>query len=390
MKQDRDILLLGRPDHSLQIYSALERQDELSFLFITFKVLPKWLKKFIKHKKIQFLGKNVKIGKLQTFIHLCKFKFGFSFAQNWSETNKLGPVFKKASKKSKFKIIHHWLDYAKDDIMKYHKENPDTILIRDIHMPSFQAVYEIMKEPAEKYGLDISEYENQKESQLQALDREQCFIVPSKYVLDTYKRYLPDKTFYTVSYGISKFSGYKKREHIKEPHKFRFVYVGRVSVEKGCDIMFEFFNKHPELELHIYGPKVDGQKDIFNKLMSSNIVYHGSVAKSILQNELNKYDIGIHLSRFDAYGLGLGEILGCGVPVIVSKHTGIETDVRENRLGLVTDNSFDDIEDKVRQLTNIRVYNEFLDSVHRYVNSSPKSYGEKMVEFYLKLIDSKN
>lgn len=40
-----DILLVARPDHSLNIYHALNKDTNLTFKYIVFKVFPKWVKK---------------------------------------------------------------------------------------------------------------------------------------------------------------------------------------------------------------------------------------------------------------------------------------------------------------------------------------------------------
>lgn len=40
MKKKLDVLLVARPDHSMQIYKALCNQEKISFRYITFKVVP--------------------------------------------------------------------------------------------------------------------------------------------------------------------------------------------------------------------------------------------------------------------------------------------------------------------------------------------------------------
>lgn len=388
MKKLKDILIVGRPDHSLQIYDSLCHQKKLSFLFITFKVLPTWLRKLITNKKIRYVGRNSKISIWLTLINICRFSFNFSFAKNWDEANKLGPLLKKALKKADFKIVHYWLNYADKDITNYLKLNKNVIGIKDIHMPSFLCVYQSMKEVSKKYNLDISNYKNEWEIQKKELKGVKNVLVPSRYVLNSYKEYFPEINFYLVSYGITVWKNYKKKSHITENHKFKFVYVGRISLEKGCDILFEYFGRHPEYELHVFGSMVESQKTILQPMKTSNIIFHGVIPKSQLQKEITNYDIGIHLSRFDAYSLGVGEIIGCGIPVIVSNTTGNEEDVLNFGLGVVTDNSVEDIEKKVKNITNINIYNSFVESIDRYIQNDSTPFGDKMVEFYEKLIKS--
>ena len=55
-KQKIDILLLARPDHSLNIYQSLEDNDDLKFHFLTFRVLKKFWA-FCGFKKVSYVNK---------------------------------------------------------------------------------------------------------------------------------------------------------------------------------------------------------------------------------------------------------------------------------------------------------------------------------------------
>lgn len=45
MIKNKDILLVARPDHSIQIYRALQNHSELKSYYITFKVVKDFVKK---------------------------------------------------------------------------------------------------------------------------------------------------------------------------------------------------------------------------------------------------------------------------------------------------------------------------------------------------------
>ena len=168
----------------------------------------------------------------------------------------------------------------------------------------------------------------------------------------------------------------------------KFIYIGRVSIEKGCDILLSIFRRNPEYELHIYGGIWQQQRKIFEPYFSyGNIYYHGPVSKEDLRKEIVKCDVGIHLSRFDAYSLAVGEIIGCGVPVIVSETTGIKDEVRNNGFGLVTNLDFYEIEKSIEKMSDLKFYSQCIDNIDKYIKSNPKSFGEKMVDEYKKILE---
>lgn len=388
MKPEKDVLLVGRPDHSMLIYEALQYQNELSYNFITFKVLPRWLRPLTKNISVQYVGKNVHISWRATFINVCKYVFHLKIADKWKERSMLGKAFMKLVKRNSFRIIHYWSTYASDIIEDYAAKHPEIITLKDIYMPSYATVYEAMKDICDKYNLAslANQYKDRIDIQADELKNVQTIIVPSQYVLESYKRLFPHKKYLVTSYGVSIAKGYIQKKHITPDHKFKFVYAGRISLEKGADLLLAYFAAHPEFELHVFGNFVESQKHIFEQWFTPNIIFHGNIPKFKLQEEIMKYDIGIHLSRFDAYSLAVGEIIGCGLPVIVSGSTGNEDDIRKYHWGYVTDNTPSDIDACICRITDAPNYNSLLSSIHRYLASYQKSYGEKIVTLYKSLI----
>lgn len=385
MKKKLDVLLVARPDHSLSIYHALNKDVNLTFKFIVFKVFPKWVKKIVRLKKMVTLGKNVIICYKLSIINICKYFLHLNFAQNWDETTVLDKRAGKLLSKTDVKLIHYWPEFGNSEILKYKDKYPNVFTIADIHMPYPSIVFQEMIPVYEKYGIDpyrTELYILSKEHK-DLLNGEDTILVPSKYVEDTYRRVYPNIKCYTLSYGITRSNYYTKKNG---PVK-NFVYAGRISLEKGSDLLFEYFANHPEVNLHIYGSIVNEQKHLFQKYINlKNIIFHGHVPKVELQKELSQYDAGIHLSRFDAYSLAVGEMIGVGLPVIVSDKTGNKDDVEKFGWGVVTSLNSKDIERKIRQLTDINSYEKYIDSICNYVNNNHLNYGDKAVAFYKKIL----
>lgn len=389
MKKNIDVLLIARPDHSIQIYKALCIQKKLSFYYITFKVVHAFVKYIFPYKKLQTVTKRCCIDIRATIIQVFKKTFNFKFAQNWQTDNMLSNTSKHFLKKNNIKIIHYWPEYASRTMNEYILKNTKTIVLADMYMPNPIAILDEMKPIYQKYGLDdgtnnwLYEYAKKMEEHFASVKN---IVVASTYVRDTMKLSFPDKNYIIVPYGITISPTYTKKRELKKSKKF--IYIGRVSIEKGCDILLSIFRRNPEYELHIYGGIWQQQRKIFEPYFSyGNIYYHGTVSKEDLRKEIVKCDVGIHLSRFDAYSLAVGEIIGCGVPVIVSETTGIKDEVRNNGFGLVTNLDFYEIEKSIEKMSDLKFYSQCIDNIDKYIKSNPKSFGEKMVDEYKKLLE---
>lgn len=389
MKKNIDVLLIARPDHSIQIYKALCIQKKLSFYYITFKVVQAFVKYIFPYKKLQTVTKRCRIDIRATIIQVFKKTFNFKFAQNWQTDNMLSNTSKHFLKKNNIKIVHYWPEYASRTMNEYILKNTKTIVLADMYMPNPIAILNEMKPIYQKYGLDdgtnnwLYEYAEKMEEHFASVKN---IVVASTYVRDTMKLSFPDKNYIIVPYGITISPTYTKKRELKKSKKF--IYIGRVSIEKGCDILLSIFRRNPEYELHIYGGIWQQQRRIFEPYFSyGNIYYHGTVSKEDLRKEIVKCDVGIHLSRFDAYSLAVGEIIGCGVPVIVSETTGIKDEVRNNGFGLVTNLDFYEIEKSIEKMSDLKFYSQCIDNIDKYIKSNPKSFGEKMVDEYIKLLE---
>lgn len=389
MKKNIDVLLIARPDHSIQIYKALCIQKKLSFYYITFKVVHAFVKYIFPYKKLQTVTKRCCIDIRATIIQVFKKTFNFKFAQNWQTDNMLSNTSKHFLKKNNIKIVHYWPEYASRTMNEYILKNTKTIVLADMYMPNPIAILNEMKPIYQKYGLDdgtnnwLYEYAEKMEEHFASVKN---IVVASTYVRDTMKLSFPDKNYIIVPYGITISPTYTKKRELKKSKKF--IYIGRVSIEKGCDILLSIFRRNPEYELHIYGGIWQQQRKIFEPYFSyGNIYYHGTVSKEDLRKEIVKCDVGIHLSRFDAYSLAVGEIIGCGVPVIVSETTGIKDEVRNNGFGLVTNLDFYEIEKSIEKMSDLKFYSQCIDNIDKYIKSNPKSFGEKMVDEYKKILE---
>ena len=206
MKKNIDVLLIARPDHSIQIYKALCIQKKLSFYYITFKVVHAFVKYIFPYKKLQTVTKRCCIDIRATIIQVFKKTFNFKFAQNWQTDNMLSNTSKHFLKKNNIKIVHYWPEYASRTMNEYILKNAKTIVLADMYMPNPIAILNEMKPIYQKYGLDdgtnnwLYEYAEKMEEHFASVKN---IVVASTYVRDTMKLSFPDKNYIIVPYGIT-------------------------------------------------------------------------------------------------------------------------------------------------------------------------------------------
>lgn len=378
-----DVLLIARPDHSVQIYEYLTKQNKLSFWFVTFKAMHYRLRSIFRSSKILFLRNNVTISVTATIKNILKYKYRCLWFKRINEETSLDNEVEHLLKTTKCKIVHYWPEYCHLSVEKYKEQ---LFAIADVHMPNALIIREEMRALYAHYNIPIGNNFLDKAAigTIKELLNANNIIVPSTYVKDTFKVIFPNKNYYVVPYGITISNNY----YIKYLDSITsFVYAGTISIEKGCDILCECFSKLKNYDIHLYGHIPSTQSFIFDKYkVFSNIYFHGSVPKKLLQNEIRNYHVGIHLSRFDAYSLAVGEIIGSGLPVIVSKNTGNADDIIKYNWGLVTSLEMEEVLSNIALITKPNIYNNFCSSIDKYIKTEYVPYGERMVHFYEQII----
>jgi glycosyltransferase involved in cell wall biosynthesis len=110
-------------------------------------------------------------------------------------------------------------------------------------------------------------------------------------------------------------------DDILKPEVFRddknFLFIGRLSKEKGVEVMIEAFNKMPNIKLDIIG-----NGDLFEYLQNKankNIIFHGAKDKGFIKEKLNQVKALIFPSIwYEGLPNTLIEAFSAGTPVIAS------------------------------------------------------------------------
>lgn len=386
--KDKDVLIIARPDQSYNIYKELEK-SELAFTYMVFKFLPKWLNNLLAKGKLREIGKNCSLCWSMTLINTLHYNLKWNWLSKIPEDKVYQPHIRRYLWFNKPKLIHYWPEYC-TELIKEYKENNTVKTVAEIVFLNEQFVLEEVGPFMESYGLlnNLDYIKKNLQITKRVMEIESNFLVPSQLVADTFRKYYPDKNYHIISYGIPVLPSYKKKKHVHHSSEIvNFVYAGKISIEKGCDLVCQYFCNHPEKHIHLYGKIHDNELHIFEQYKHyKNIVFCGSVPKVQLQGLLIQYDAGIHLSRFDSFSLAVAEVIGCGVPVIVSNRTGICSDVEKINAGVVTQLDKDSIENSIDLFCNPVNYNKYIDSIDNYINTPHKTYGDNIVDLYRSLI----
>lgn len=383
-----DLLLIARPDHSYKIYQGLKNSD-VRFKYFSFKLFPVWFRHIIKHKKMRTVEGGASICNLLSLVSVLKHNLRVGLFQKVSEYEIFEKFIHRKLKHSEGKIVHYWPCFSYKAIKAYKEKHKEAITIAEIYFPCHQWVLDEVGPMLEElgYGRNLSYIYKEAKMYEETMKFEQNFMVPSEFVAETYRKYYPNKNYIVLPYGVFKSPSYKKKDYILKGHKFKFVYVGRISIEKGCDILLRFFQKHTEYELIVIGSVLESEVKFFNQYKDfPNITFMGLVPNAEVPNIAAKCDIGIHLSRFDAYSLAVGEVIGSGLPVIVSSETGNCSDVEKNRWGYVTTLDEESIGNAIKKITNIDNYNSCVDNIDKYFNENHSTYSQQIVALYKSIL----
>lgn len=226
-----------------------------------------------------------------------------------------------------------------------------------------------------------------------------AFIMVSKFIMDKHIKYFPkikDKCFQI--YNSINYSFYKKHSvNIEEKEKY-YLYVGRLSYEKGLETLINVFSSKKHLNLKIVGtgPIMDKLYNILNNNNITNVELLGYKKGDELYNIITKAYFTIVPSEwYENNPLSIIESLALGTPVIGSNIGGIPELIHNGNNGyLFNYKDQKDLNDaiiKTEKLSKeeyIDMVNYSLDLVkNRFDNSI---YLNKLLEVFSNVINNYN
>jgi glycosyltransferase involved in cell wall biosynthesis len=168
-------------------------------------------------------------------------------------------------------------------------------------------------------------------------NKARAIIVPS----ENYKRHLvnkglPQEKIEVIPCGVDTelFNPKVSSIDLKEDYEFLLLYVGRISSQKGLDLMLEAYpeilRKHPDTLLAVIG--LCDQPAFMRKIrfqlrnVKSHVKLLGTVPRDLLARYYKTADLLVFPSRYESFGMVPIEASACGTPV-VSTYAGAVEDV---------------------------------------------------------------
>ena len=147
--------------------------------------------------------------------------------------------------------------------------------------------------------------------------------IESKFIKDNFG----DNTKVTIAPNFPKLN-LSNKLNVKLLGEINLITVALISPMKNIDLVLDALKLlRSKVNYHIIGAIKDQQywsqcKKIISTLPENiNVIYHGELKPSEIEDHLNKADLFIMPSKSENYAHSIIESLSCGIPVITSKNT---------------------------------------------------------------------
>lgn len=166
------------------------------------------------------------------------------------------------------------------------------------------------------------------------IDLADFFLVPSEFVARSLKYSgITSSKMLICPYGVD-IDMFKQKHDYKSELPLKFIYVGGIKELKGIYYLLEAFKKIPRefAELIIVG-NYDDNEDV--KPYLEYVTFTGKVLHSEIPRLLKDSDIFVMPSLGEGLSLSCLEAAACGLPLMVSENSGINSYIQEYKEGIV-------------------------------------------------------
>ncbi len=198
----------------------------------------------------------------------------------------------------------------------------------------------LLLEGNQKLGLSTKQIEQtfhaiRQESMQMEYEKADFIQVPSLFVKRTFlEQGIPENKLLYVPLGVDLRFFYRKS--INPPKKFRLIYVGQLSIQKGLPLLLAAFNQLnlSDSELYLIGASTE-ELNPFLKRYGKNIICIGVVPQIKLIEYLNNSSVFIINSIQDGFAQVVPQAMSCGLPVICTENVGGADLVENGKTGFV-------------------------------------------------------
>jgi glycosyltransferase involved in cell wall biosynthesis len=242
------------------------------------------------------------------------------------------------SKVKNFEIFIGWSGMSLQTLIKLKKLNKTTIIERGSSHILFQQ--KILKEEYKYFGQNFNIDRNVIEKELFEYKISDFISIPSNFVKQSFLDYgIDEKKLIINPYGASSFFNHVPDDSDISEKKFRILYLGTLTIQKGLIYLFKALNllKIPnnDYEVWFIGKIHDEMKSCINHLKQSNWKFFGQINHYELPKFISKCDLAINPSIQEGLAMVIPQILNCGVPVICTTNTGGQDLIEEGKDGFI-------------------------------------------------------
>jgi len=217
-------------------------------------------------------------------------------------------------------IFHVWNTYALWSLRKAKRFGAKIVVDRGSAHPLTQEA--LLREEYRRFGVRYTATHPWLiRKQLKEFDEADCVLVPSQFAYQSFVDQGFDKARLTwVPFGAD-LEHFAPSAH--PPEKFRVLFVGSLSLQKGVQYLLEAFSqlRLKDAELVLCGAVTDDAKPTLAKYAGQYRLI-GPFAHSCLPDIYRRASIYVQASIQEGSALAIYEAMACGLPVIVTTHTG--------------------------------------------------------------------
>lgn len=192
-----------------------------------------------------------------------------------------------------------------------------------------------------------------------------------------------------------------KNNHAILQGKRYLLFLGRIHIIKGLDILVDSFKKmaleYPDLHLVVVGPDSEGYEKKIKSLLGeagilSRTLFTGMLTGSDKLSALVDAECFVLPSYSENFGMAVAEAMACGIPVIISNKVGIYEEVERERAGIIVDTKVDSLYNGIKALLDDEsLRKKIADNGKRFVHAryDVQKVADQMIEVYERLVHAR-
>lgn len=166
------------------------------------------------------------------------------------------------------------------------------------------------------------------------------YLVISDFLLDFYKKYIPEEKLLRIYNGIDTNSTQKRKNW--QYDTIHICSIGVLSEQKNqieqLQALLQLIKSYPNLSLHLIGGEDAYYKEKLVRFVSAHnlqdyVVFHGHIDD--IDSLLNEMHVGLMSSKEEGFGRAAVEMMLHGVPVIAANSGGIPEVIRNGVNGFL-------------------------------------------------------